>query len=182
MTIETPSVNVQWVSVKDTLPVDMQHVLVWMCAQVAGPGFSGRGAYASAYYDRQSFCSDGHPLANVTHWAVIDGPSDTLEGHHVEPNGNKETYMKMELHKVRFADTLTSNGWVEDQYGVFRKTQNGREFRVKLLKYAVRISVRTLDSKEWVRVGGGYLSAVVYETNAVIVGGWRLGLVPPADV
>lgn len=78
-------------------------------------------------------------------------------------------------------ERLKAYGWTEDRYGHFQKTTlrkvRGlapaieRPMRIKFLAISVRLEVRGLESGEWIRFGGSYLTETLLLDDSIVFKG-----------
>lgn len=62
-------------------------------------------------------------------------------------------------------------GWAQDRFGHLKKTVNGKQYRFKLSRIAVRYEVHTnTKPARWVRIYSGYFSKLSFTTNGTLVG------------
>ncbi len=80
---------------------------------------------------------------------------------------------KMTAESVKTALSLL--GWTEDAYGHMQCTgKTGKKYRVKVQATSVRLEVRNIELKEWVRIESTYIKDVVIVDSAVVIGKVRL--------
>lgn len=68
-------------------------------------------------------------------------------------------------------EALTLLGWKEDAYGHMQcTTKTGKKYRVKMQATSVRLEVRQVELKEWVRVESAYMKDVATDADHVTIG------------
>ena len=72
------------------------------------------------------------------------------------------------MKKEQFITWAESQGWKLDRFGHIRKEVNGKAYRFKLSRVAVRYEVKS--SAGWVRIRSGYFSNLSISDEGKLVG------------
>jgi len=76
--------------------------------------------------------------------------------------------MKRKMTRERFVEWAKSRGWQPDRFGNLRREENGRSYRFKLSRIAVRYEAKSRAG--WVRLRSGYFSKLTITPDGDIVG------------
>ncbi len=76
--------------------------------------------------------------------------------------------MKRKMTRERFTEWAQTQGWQLDRYGNLRKEVDGRSYRFKLSRIAVRHEVKSRAG--WVRLKSGYFSKLTITPEGDIAG------------
>jgi len=76
--------------------------------------------------------------------------------------------MKRKMTKERFIEWAQSQGWRLDRFGHLRREENGKFYRIKLSRIAVRHEVKSRAG--WVRLRSGYFSKLTITPDGDIAG------------
>jgi len=72
------------------------------------------------------------------------------------------------MKKEQFITWAESQGWKLDRYGHLKKEANGKTYRFKLSRVAVRYEVKSRSG--WVRIRSGYYSKLSISGEGKLVG------------
>ncbi len=84
----------------------------------------------------------------------------------------------MALTKTEFIKWAESKGWQKDRFGHYQKSMQGKDYRFKVSKVAVRYEVKvnhkaseySNSSNEWMRVRSGYFKDLSITTEGKLLG------------
>ena len=76
--------------------------------------------------------------------------------------------MKRKMTRERFTEWAKSRGWLPDRFGHLRREENGRAYRFKLSRIAVRHEVKSRAG--WVRLRSGCFSKLTITPDGDIAG------------
>ena len=75
------------------------------------------------------------------------------------------------MKKEQFIEWAQSHGWQLDRFGHLKKDQDGKTYRYKLSRIAVRYEVKS--SAGWVRLKSGYFSKLSITDEGKLAGMMR---------
>jgi hypothetical protein len=85
--------------------------------------------------------------------------------------------MKTGIDKTELKQWLERHNWIADNYGNYRKSENGKVYRMKLqdnsLRYEVQITLTGYNNKpvhEWLRIKSGYYKNLSINADGKIAG------------
>jgi len=76
--------------------------------------------------------------------------------------------MKRKMTKERFIEWAQSQGWQADRFGHLRREENGKFYRIKISRIAVRHEVKSRAG--WVRLKSGYFCNMSITPEGAITG------------
>jgi len=76
--------------------------------------------------------------------------------------------MKRKMNRERFTEWAKSRGWQADRFGHLRREENGRSYRFKLSRIAVRHEVKSRAG--WVRLRSGYFCNLTITPEGELIG------------